>query len=413
MLWKINQMNEVVDWDLCCGCGACAFECGLETLKLKNIESFGIRPLFNEGCDTCTKCLTICPGISSDGGCQSSPWSKISEADEELGKVLEFWEGYAIDPEIRFKGSSGGILTALSLFCLEKEAMELVLHSAMNPVIPWENVTCKSINRQDLLSRTGSRYSPASPCDRLDLIQDASRPCVFIGKPCDVDALKRLRVQHPRLDENIGLALSFFCAGTPNTNGTFNLLQSMNIDPNSIKEIRYRGDGWPGSFKIQMENEIESHEMSYEKAWSNLAKHTQFRCRICPDGLGRHSDISCGDAWYKHTDDNRKGLSLILVRTERGRDILRKARENGYIHLDKINVSAVLDSQTNLLSKRHEIFGRLFAVNILGHPTPSFSNYSLFRSWMKISIKRKLQSIFGTIKRNYKKCFPIGNCIKS
>jgi len=45
--------------------------------------------------------------------------------------------GYAVDQEILHKGSSGGIMSALALYCLEKENMEFMLHSGMDQEHPY------------------------------------------------------------------------------------------------------------------------------------------------------------------------------------------------------------------------------------------------------------------------------------
>src|SRR5258707_1343211 len=106
---------------------------------------------------------------------------KSAEADHEFGPVLEIWEGFASDPEVRMRASSGGLLTALSLYCLEREGMASVLHTGQDPEKPWLNKTVQSRGRSDLLQRTGSRYAPASPCDGLRDIENSSEPCVFVG----------------------------------------------------------------------------------------------------------------------------------------------------------------------------------------------------------------------------------------
>jgi coenzyme F420-reducing hydrogenase beta subunit len=62
----------------------------------------------------------------------------IPELKKQWGTVLEVWEGYASDPEIRFRGSSGGLCTALSLFCLEKEIGSGVVHIGSDPGRPWK-----------------------------------------------------------------------------------------------------------------------------------------------------------------------------------------------------------------------------------------------------------------------------------
>ncbi len=218
---RIRGLQDVVDWGLCTGCGACYFACSRNGVSLVNIETVGIRPRFQSAeCAGCTECLSICPGYQVDANLAMGEHAEIGEGDPEVGPALEVWEGYAADPEIRRQASSGGLLSALALYCLEKEGMGFVLHTAMDETKPWTNKTIQSRNRSEILSRTGSRYAPASPCDELRLIEESDRPCVFIGKPCDTAAVAMLREKRPTLDRNLGLVLTFFCAGTPSTKGT-------------------------------------------------------------------------------------------------------------------------------------------------------------------------------------------------
>src|SRR5207253_1914445 len=160
------------------------------------IENVGIRPRFDSvDSESLRQGLSFCPGYTVDGNLASGPLSHNSHADREFGPALELWEGYAADPEIRFRASSGGLLTAIALYCLEKEQMAFVLHAGMDENSPWTNRTQKSFNKADLLSRAGSRYAPASPCDGLQSIEDSERPCVFIGKPCDATGAVLARQQ--------------------------------------------------------------------------------------------------------------------------------------------------------------------------------------------------------------------------
>lgn len=396
---KIRTLRDVVAWNLCTGCGACAYACKNEGVVLQNIDSIGIRPIFNGPCEECTECLSICPGYSVDGDILFAGRPKKTESDYEFGQTLEIWEGYASDPEIRRKGSSGGLLTALSLYCIERESMDFVLHSAMDPESPWLNKTFRTRGRADLLARTGSRYAPASPCDGLRWIEEAEKPCVFIGKPCDTDAATKLRSRYPNLNQKLGLVLSFFCAGTPSTQGTLDLLEHLNENSKDLGEIRYRGEGWPGSFKAFHKNSTLTKSLPYEDTWRHLTKYAPLRCRLCPDGLGRVSDISCGDAWHQYQGNNQEGISLVLVRTERGRDILQRAKDADYVRLVRADAEAVLSAQPNLLSKRKELFGRLLALRLLRVPTPQFQAFSLLRSWMRIPFGRKVRTVLGTLRR--------------
>ena len=133
-------------------------------------------------------------------------------------------------------------------------------------------------------TRTGSRYAPASPCDRLDLIEEAGKPSVFIGKPCDVAATLKARKLRSNLENKIGLTIAFFCAGTPSTNGTLAMLKQMGVDDLSrLESLRYRGKGWPGKATAVIRCEdgtVEEKQLTYEQSWGEvLTKHVQWRCR--------------------------------------------------------------------------------------------------------------------------------------
>jgi coenzyme F420 hydrogenase subunit beta len=396
---QIKSLKDVVDWGLCTGCGACYYACSEAAVSLVNIESVGIRPQFNSSsCLTCTKCLSICPGNSVDASVAPIN-SQGKLPDVGFGDAIEIWEGHATDPEIRYRASSGGIITALALYCLEQENMAFALHAAMNGEKPWENETVISRTRDELVSRSGSRYAPASPCDRLGEIEQSDKPCVFIGKPCDVAAVSMLRRERPVLNHNLGLVLTFFCAGTPSSEGTLSLAKAMNVLPETINAIRYRGEGWPGRFKVAYDEGRHEQSLSYADSWGELTHFRSLRCNLCPDGLGRLGDISCGDAWENSSDDGNPGLSLVIVRTSRGQQILQRAMAAKYVTLRPALTADVVAAQQSLLRRRTEIFGRFLGLRIFGAPVPTFKGFSLMRSWWQLSLVNKVRTVFGTARR--------------
>ena len=393
-----RTLQEVVDWGLCTGCGACHYACSNGHVQLVNIESVGIRPrILSDACADCSQCVSICPGYSVDGDLATRRSAQHGHMNEDFGVALEIWEGHASDPQMRSRASSGGVLSALATYCLEKENMAFVLHAAMDEARPWLNKTVMSRTRSEILARAGSRYAPASPCDSLAQIENSNRPCVFIGKPCDTTAVFKLRDERPALDRNLGLVMTFFCAGTPSTQGTLDLLREFEIDRKFVSHLRYRGEGWPGPFTVVHEHGENS--LSYDESWGKLSHYRPLRCQLCPDGVGRVADISCGDAWNDFNGNGDPGRSLVIVRTERGREILHRAMAADYVRLTRATAADVLAAQPNLLRKRRELFGRLAALRMFLVPVPSFRGFSLFRGWMQLTLSRKVRSLLGTMKR--------------
>ncbi len=397
---SIKYIWDVVEWGLCTGCGACVYTCDRDAVILKNFEDIGIRPVFDKNiCHYCKDCLHFCPGYHVDVQTVKPTGNENVNHEYLIGQVLSFGEGYAVDDEIRLRGSSGGVLTALALYCLEQENMKFVLHTGMDTKKPLENKTVVSKSRKDLIKHAGSRYTTSSPCDSLRLIEDSDRPCVFIGKPCDVAAVAALRRRRPQLDKNLGLVLSFFCAGTPSSRASLELLRKKGINHNDILKLRYRGNGWPGSFSVTDTTGKEHNLLSYHDSWHFLQKYRSFRCKFCPDGFGELADISCGDAWHKYSKEVKDpGRSLVLSRTEYGRDLVEKAIDDGYITLFPSSSKAVIRAQ-GLVERRKEIFGRQLAMKFMLIPTTKFSGFRLYKAWINISLKRKFKSIFGTMRR--------------
>ncbi len=489
---QIPNVASVPAWRLCLGCGACAYVCPDRVIKLADVPDEGIRPFaWRTDCGGCRACLDVCPAYENDHTPHHARGGILPELLAAFGPVLEIWEGHATDPVIRFVGSSGGALTALALYCLERQDMHGVLHIGSDPSNPIRNVTRLSRTRPELLEKTGSRYAPASACDRLDLIEQAPAPCVFIGQPSEVTALRKAQQLRPALDKNVGLALSFFCAGSPSTRGTLDLLKKLGVDPAEVGALRYRGNGWPGNFAVTLKEDVEqvtpnergratllrspdwemgragdspapvgdsptgpaestlatkpslsdsgtaavpsggspvlpdndlpntllenlpcqstpSHDaatssraiqMSYRESWGFLQAYRPYSTHLCPDGTGEDADISCGDPWYREVRDSEPGSSLVVVRTERGREILRGAMAAGYVTLTPATPQKLLDSQKNLINKRAAIWGRLWAFRLLGLPTPKLKGFSLFKLWLRLPLQDKLRSTLGSARR--------------
>lgn len=392
--------EQVAAWRLCMGCGACVPACPRNAVHLVDVVDRGIRPVIDgQLCEQCGRCVEVCPGVEISH--VSFDEQTIAELRKSWGPVLEMWEGYAADAEIRFKGSSGGAATALALYCLENEGISAVLHTGTRTAAPLRNVPVLSKNREDLLAQTGSRYSPAAPCAKIDWLMRVRGPVVFIGKPCDVVALRKSQAANPALEDKVGLAISIFCAGTPTTEGTHKILSAFDAAPEQVEEFRYRGCGWPGMTTVKLRSGNDRiRQMSYEQSWGDiLSKHGQTRCRLCPDSTGEFADISCGDPWYRPIEAGEQGWSLVLARTDRGKEILHAAMEAGYIKLERVGSDVLPLSQEALLNRRRHLWGRLLTMCMIRIPAPRYKGFSLLDNWLKLPFGQKVRSFAGTFKR--------------
>lgn len=398
---RIENVSDVAEWQLCSGCGVCAY---MDPGAIEMVDDlhYGRRPQ-PKGALSSAVGLDACPGIRLERRTDQYPKGTVEDLENDWGPVLTVWEGYAKDDVVRRGSSSGGAATALGLYGLERGGMYGVLHTVADTDDPIRNTTQLSRDRDHLLGGMGSRYSPASPCEGLQLIEDSPAPCMFIGKPCDVAAASAAGNLIPALDKQLGMKVSIFCAGTPSTHGTKELLKTMGITESSdLGSFTYRGKGWPGDAEAR---EVGSptkikERMSYAQSWGILQRYRQWRCYVCVDHTGEFSDISVGDPWYRTIEEGEAGRSLIVARSERGRKFVQAASDAGFLSVREVSPSRLPDSQPGLAKTQAAIWGRLAACRSMGLPVPSHVGFPLFRNWLlRLTIKQQAQSILGTLKR--------------
>lgn len=397
---KFKSIDEVVAWRACVGCGACAHVSG-GALEMRENTDEGWRPFLidREWAAVPAECAAVCPVIGTTAP-EPVPGSCRKARTLGLGPVLASWEVHAADQTTRYQGSSGGALSALAAYALERRGMRGVLHIGRDPLNPFRNQPVLSATREELLHRAGSRYAPASLCGGLHLIENSQGPFVVIGQPSEIAALGKITAIRSSLADSVGLTLSFFCAGSPAIRGTMDLIRSRGIDPDEVTDIRYRGRGWPGNFSVHVKDREEpAIEMTYAESWAFLQKYRTWGVHLWPDGAGEHADISCGDPWYRKVNPGDPGSSLVLARTERGRTFVEEAIRDGVLVGGLIDTEKVALSQKNLLAKKGSIGGRLFAMRMLRLPVPSYQGYRLGKLWRGLPAKEKLRSVIGTMMR--------------
>ncbi len=400
-----KSLNSIIKSRLCNGCGTCAFMAS-DVIEMKETKTETRRPQINGKLSRKQEKAIIkaCPGMQ-EPPIETSAKTRIEDA---WGPVLEVWEGYAKDPAIRFKGSSGGAVTALALFTMEEKKFTGTLHVKSKESAPTLNEASLSLNKAELTAGSGSRYAPASICDKLGLVEKADGPCTIIGKPCDIRGAIYAAKENFALDARMGLTISIFCAGTPSHAATDDLLKYLSPEEpaEKLQSLKYRGDGWPGNMVATWQHEngrTSEKSTTYNHGWGSiLQKKRQWRCHTCADHTGEYADFSIGDPWQRPTSEDANGRSLIIVRTKRAQRMLREAREAGYLHLEKRSANILFDAQPNLYATKGAVWGRSFLMKAIGLQAPKLTG-AAFRCWIALKPKAKTQSILGTLKRVFKK----------
>lgn len=318
-----------------------------------------MRPVFTDGPTTATPdahkiFAKACPGVA-----MTASGEPDAPRDPILGPVRGLWLAWSRDEDFRKRGASGGVLSTLAAWAIEEGIVARTVGATTGPE-PRRTVAVEITSREEALRSAGSRYAPCSVAGHP---QALSSDAATIGKPCEAYAIRR---HQERTGEGPALLLSFFCAGTPSQDATDKTVTDLGLDPHHLSDLWYRGRGWPGRFTAVAPGGA-SASLSYSESWgSRLGPTVQWRCRVCPDGVGEASDITAGDLWEADeaghpTFEERPGQSVLIARTELGMEVVRRAIAAGVIATAPLTAAEVHTSQPYQVLRRQRLVGRLAA----------------------------------------------------
>jgi coenzyme F420 hydrogenase subunit beta len=391
-----HTISSVLKNDLCAGCGLCA-----------SLSGGGMRSA-GPGFARPTEAAPIDRGLEAvlEASCPGSnvaSWHAAPQMHPFWGPAHNIFTGHASDEELRFRASSGGVITALLIHALRAGYVDRVIQIAADPENPISNITACSRTVEEVAASAGSRYAPSSPLENIDGILAEGGRIAFVGKPCDVSALRQLARFDERAVESIQLILSFFCAGIPSTAGTREILRQLEVDEVELREFRYRGHGWPGKATAITKNR--TAEMSYDRSWGGiLSKQVQFRCKICPDAVGGVADVACADAWYGDEDgypvlEEADGRSLVISRTERGNAFLASAMDEGVVRLRPAAAEDIDLMQPSQARRKRLVKSRTAALKTFLVKAPGMAGLMIDDAAKRGSIWERVRSYLGTARR--------------
>ncbi len=409
---KIRSLQDVVHTDLCAGCGICQTIAGQDSVQVQ-LDAHGFYrpsvyahlpvPIWEE-------IRRVCPGI----GLLQTRNASASRIEQLWGPFSQSLVGHATDEAMRWRGSSGGALSALLVHLLTSGHIECALHVGVHEGDPFTVSPVLSYTPEEVVAHAGARYAPSAPLTWLRHVFEAGASRVaIVGKPCDIAATRSYLRLHPEMESRVAALLSFFCAGVPSLLATDELLKALSADRPRVREFRYRGCGWPGRATAVTEDGQE-HSMSYEESWGQiLNRRVQFRCKLCPDGVGEFADIVCGDAW--HTRDGypdfeeRPGQSLILARTPKGGEILKSAMSSGHLLASALDPAMLVEMQPFQAKRRRAIAARLLALKVMGKAAPRYEGFHLLSNARQGGVLFTVRQFGGMVYRSYQGTAPQGD----
>ncbi|MCW3468058.1 Coenzyme F420 hydrogenase/dehydrogenase, beta subunit C-terminal domain [Rhodococcus pyridinivorans] len=362
------------------------------------------RPTWNHGTEpsdslrATSEFLSACPGVLVKARSKSPD----SWRHPILGPIVSIWEAWSTDPDTRRAGSSGGTITALVSWLLDTGQYHRSTGVMQESADPRRTTAIRLSTKEEALKAAGSRYAPVGAAEMCELGNERDRG-IFVGKPCEASAVRQ--VLESRQENSMPLILSFFCAGTPSQWATDSLVKELGITDaqDRVTSLKYRGDGWPGNFVVETGNG-ETVSASYNDSWGkHLGPTTQWRCKICPDGVGESADITAGDFW--HADERgypsfeeSDGVSVLIARTRRGDELIRQAIAAGVLGAQPADPNSVAGVQPLQVKRRTTLIGRMMGAFLGGRRMPRYQGFRLLRT-ARLAPIAAAKSVGGTLLR--------------
>ena len=361
-----ERLYAIVEQGLCIGCGLCQTVAGRDRVRVAKTLNGYLQPVVEGRLDqeTVDRIYAVCPGTSIEGLPE-----RLVDADTRHDNVWGPWRrivrAWAADPQVRFEGSTGGVLTALADYLLVSKRVDFILHVKASATEPSFGDATLSYSSADVLEAAGSRYGPAAPLVDIGEVLARGRPFAFIAKPCDVTALRNYARQDERVDRLVRYWLVMVCGGYGTPQGTVDFYRRAGIEPEQVTGLRYRGRGCPGPTRVETADG-KAREFHYIDFWGEdeTTWTLPFRCKICPDGIGEAADIAAADTWIgggpnrvDSVDD--PGTNALIARTRAGEELLAAAAADGALTIEYDIVPDILSAyQPHQVNKKYAVWAR-------------------------------------------------------
>lgn len=311
----------------CCGCGECYTICPVKAINMQlNSQGFYYPVVDSEKCVNCSKCTTHCS--FNNGSAKSESYLPINS--------------YALkhkDEDIRAASRSGGVFTALSNIILDMGGV----------IYGCELQDCrKAIHTRATTKeqRDGFRGSKYIQSETYHIFEEVKNDVknglwvLFSGTSCQVNAVKDFCKD---LDCSKLLLVDIVCHGVPSPMVWNDYLKYIEKkQKKKILSVDFRDKqkfGWTAHNETVVFQDGSDYS---DKTFRTLFySHLILRedCFKCPyRSLNRISDITIADCWgitehYPEFDDD-KGVSLVLINTDKGQATYNRMNNTQHINVD-------------------------------------------------------------------------------
>ena len=306
--------TKVIKTGLCTLCGACVGNCPY-------LAAYEGRVLLKDICDLPQgRCQAACPRISLDLDELNEVVFGGPYPEDGLGTARHVVMARTTDSKIRARAQDAGAVTALMKFAMEEGFINSAILTSFEDK-SWPRGIVAS-NDEQILKCSGSSYLAAPTIESFNqIIQNPNHQSIgFIGTPCQVMALVKMRTAPPEISQNLDklkLIVGLFCTWALAYPDFERFLEKKISDP----VVRYEVPPHPANV-LSAYTDKERFSFSIDE----VLPFVRPACRFCLDLTAEFADLSVGGGRGEVLNWN-----TVIVRTEKGMRLLDSAMQKGVI----------------------------------------------------------------------------------
>lgn len=324
---------EIIEKNKCTGCTACYNICPKGAIEMIEINGFKYPHVDSNKCINCGLCKKICPIYKKN--------------NDSLNKC---YVGFSKDIKDLEKSSSGGIFPLIAKNILNDNGIVIAASFKNNKL---SHIIIDNIKDLDKLK--GSKYLQSDLSNIFKHVKENinNKKILFVGTPCQVGGLK----SYLKKDYENLICIDLICHGVPSPklfDKYVKYLEDNNNDKLKNYNFRDKKTGWDtysntATFKNKKYTELASSNSYMKLFLKDIALRES--CYDCNFKLGnKYSDITLGDFWnvQKYYPDmyNKKGVSAIIINTEKGNHLFNIIKDN--IIYKECNIDEILKGNPSL-----------------------------------------------------------------
>lgn len=315
---KNGMIDVICRKEDCSGCHACFNACPVKAIEMReDEEGFWYPVIIQEKCIGCNRCKNVCP----------------ASKNVEKASLEEVYGCYAKRCEEQMESSSGAVFSVLARRFIAEQGM--VCGAVFDEKLAVEHVLIHS--EKDLYRLKGTKYVQSRIKDVFNQIKktlEDGKGVLFSGTPCQVAGLKcYLGKEYEKL-----LCIDIICHGVPSPEVWQRYLEEK-ANGKHITEVTFRNKE-KGISNITIDYVFSDGAVVKENYKDSLymkgfiqnlfLRPSCFTCKY--KGDNRYSDITIGDFWsvkeFYPEFDNQKGVSAVIIHTEKGRAWFQKIQSD-------------------------------------------------------------------------------------